>query len=50
MEIGEVSGSGQGTLKYKLVVDGVERWSHVLVTGARAEGLGGEVWREGLWS
>ena len=44
VEIENLVGGDQSQLKYRLFVDGVETWSHVLTT---AEGKGR--WREALW-
>ena len=39
VEIGRPTGSGQGVLTYRLFVDGVEKWSHVLTAGGEVDGV-----------
>ena len=48
IEIEAPRGSGQSLLKYRLFVDGEEKWSHVLVAPERRrQGLG--KWQEAAW-
>lgn len=47
MEIEAVGGSEQGLLRYRLFVDGVESWQHVLTTPLAVEGE--RKWNEAVW-
>lgn len=57
VEIEGLTGSGQSILRYRVFIDGVEAWSHVLVSGGIADletgGLGAKArakaWNEGVW-